>query len=440
MLLCNFSSLLRKVSDVIIFDQRGTGYSKPFLTCPDISERFDEAYFDELLDIQDINRTQYETLDDLPLKFQEVIQEHFALSQQICFEESRSKGIDLHEFNTKNSAKDVDEIRKVFGFETWSVLGVSYGTHLALTYADSFSKHISSMILDSVLPSDINFFADTMTNQKESMEAFFEVCKTDRTCNDIYPDLEEDYLFISRYLNNYPITSNVKDSDGDNVVLTGSDIAKILWMFLYSSENREYLPLYITYLAYDIYDDNIDTELIDDLASIYEEEDEYSSDVMYFSIICQDFFPDINLIEQRTLELGEYKDSFGSSSKLYTEAICTPWKNSESQITHNYHSEVPTLILSGALDPITPTSWAKKVDEAIGTSHHVDIKYGNHGLYNEPCAKDIVREFLSDSSRKPNDSCKNRTQFTVYDPSKEAQSTMRKEMSPLKIKNRLIRW
>ncbi|WPF65926.1 MULTISPECIES: alpha/beta fold hydrolase [unclassified Corynebacterium] len=60
--------------------------------------------------------------------------------------------------NTENTARDLEEARKVLGQDRLNLYGVSYGTLLMSTYATLFPQHTGKMLLDSSMnPDDIWF-------------------------------------------------------------------------------------------------------------------------------------------------------------------------------------------------------------------------------------------------------------------------------------------
>jgi pimeloyl-ACP methyl ester carboxylesterase len=100
---------LREVGDVILLDQRGVGRSQPNLTR--ISS------------------------EPLPLDFfsdRQTAEKIFTGRVGEAFNFFREKGIDLLAYNTRESAADVDDLRKALGADRVSLVGFSYGTHLGL--------------------------------------------------------------------------------------------------------------------------------------------------------------------------------------------------------------------------------------------------------------------------------------------------------------------
>jgi len=98
---------LREIGDVILLDQRGVGRSKPMLTR--ISTRSLPS---------DVFSNREGATKEIVGRFREAA-EHF-----------RSQGVDLTGYNSRESAHDVDDIRKALGAEKVNLVGFSYGTHL----------------------------------------------------------------------------------------------------------------------------------------------------------------------------------------------------------------------------------------------------------------------------------------------------------------------
>jgi len=69
-------------------------------------------------------------------------------------------------------------------------------------------------------------------------------------------------------------------------------------------------------------------------------------------------------------------------------------------------SEVPTLILSGGFDPITPAEWGREVGRSLTHSTFVAFPPLGHGVGLGPgCPSDVVRAFLADPAAPLDASC-----------------------------------
>src|SRR5690349_10220213 len=103
--------------DVIFIDQRGTGYSKPSLQCP------------EYIDVQ--HMTDQQLTPD-----QQVTQQNSALIQ--CHDRLARSGIKLSAYTTYSDAADVHDLIEALNYKLVNLYGVSYGTRLALEVMRAF--------------------------------------------------------------------------------------------------------------------------------------------------------------------------------------------------------------------------------------------------------------------------------------------------------------
>ncbi len=113
--------------DLILFDQRGVGYSLPSLNCPEVD---DQTYQDLSLNLS-----------------REEAQLHSVHSYQACHDRLVQDGKNLEAFTSAASAADVNDLLLALEYEKWNLLGVSYGTRLALTVMRDFPEGVRSVIL-----------------------------------------------------------------------------------------------------------------------------------------------------------------------------------------------------------------------------------------------------------------------------------------------------
>jgi len=116
---------LREIADVIAFDQRGTGYSKPNLEC-----------FDQLSLPLDVAPTREAAIKELREK------------SASCASYWRDiQRVDLTGYNTNESADDLEDLRKALGVNQISLWSISYGTHLAFATMRRHPQSIHRAIL-----------------------------------------------------------------------------------------------------------------------------------------------------------------------------------------------------------------------------------------------------------------------------------------------------
>ena len=75
-------------------------------------------------------------------------------------------------------------------------------------------------------------------------------------------------------------------------------------------------------------------------------------------------------------------------------------------MNESIRSEVPTLLLTGLYDPITPPQYARLAGSRLVNSFYFEfLSVGHDVLSNEPCAGELARQFLDDPMRMPGHAC-----------------------------------
>lgn len=126
--------------DLVGFDPRGVGASRPAVQCQTGEERDATRAFTPR------SRTQAE-VDEA-----NAVQAEIA---QLCLERTGvAEGIDSKAFlanvGTRDVARDLDVLRGALGDEQLTYVGFSYGTSIGVEYAEQFPANVRAMVLDGV--------------------------------------------------------------------------------------------------------------------------------------------------------------------------------------------------------------------------------------------------------------------------------------------------
>jgi len=376
--------------DFIVFDQRGTGYSEPALDCPEFGD------------------LAYETLNqDLSPE------ESVALGTEAicsCHDRLVSEGVNLAAYNSAESAADLNDLRLALGYEEWNLLGISYGTRLALTAMRDNPEGIRSVILDSAYPLQISLYAEMPANFDRALTVFFNGCATDPTCSETYPQLETVFCELVDQLNASPVTfSATQPLSGEtyDVLMNGDGLIGFLFQSLYSTELIPLLPN----ILFDIRDGNY--EILAVVMGSFLANIEFVSMGMQFSVQCgeevrfstpgefaaaAEAYPEIRRLFEGSPNLGE---------PVFT--ICEIWGAKEADPIENepINSDIPTLVLAGEYDPVTPPAWGEVVAETLSNSFCFEFPGVGHGasISGEECPLSIALAFLDDPTTEPDGSC-----------------------------------
>ena len=369
--------------DVIVFDQRGVGASQPALDCPEDKE----AVFDGLnrhLTVEEERAVHVEAM-------------------RTCRERLAGEGVDLTGYNTSENAADVRDLRKAMGITEWNLYGVSYGTRLALATMRDYPQGIRSVILDSTFPLDVDFYASIVPNAGRAFRNLFDECAESPTCGRAYPDLEEKLYATAAVLDKQPGKATVFNPftrQTHEVVVTGDRLVDTVFDALYV---KDYIPL-LPELIYDAAEYEFD--MFEFVFGTIIGQIDFRSSGMYFSTHCADEAP--------YTTQAQVESASNSYPRLaaYLEPesifdICDFWGSEPNDIkSAPIDATIPTLILAGSFDPITPPEWGRRAGSVIPGSHYVEFPSAAHGiLSSSDCSFDISLEFLRDPDREPDASC-----------------------------------
>ncbi len=374
--------------DLIIFDQRGTGYSEPSLECPELIE------------------LAYEVLDQELESGESIALESEATRE--CYERLKGQGINLSAYNSVESAADLNDLRLALGYDKWNLFGISYGTRLALTAMRDYPEGIRSVILNSTVPLQADLYAEMPSTFDRALSVLFDTCADDPAADKAYPQLEKALFDTIDQLNDSPAEFTVihplKGKSYD-VLMTGDNFFNFIISTLYSTEIIPLVPKVI----FDTRDGKYDTLALlvgSNLLNI-----ELRSTGMYYSVQCSEELPFSNpeALSTALENYPEIKDYLEDSLGEYLFNICDYWTETTPDPVENepVSSDIPTLILAGEFDPITPPSWGKLVSETLTDSYFFEFAGLGHDVLmsGERCPLDIALEFLDNPLEEPDRTC-----------------------------------
>lgn len=374
---------LRANRDIVLFDQRGTYYSVPNLVCDEI--------FQLTLDTleKDISQEEYARLEAQALK--------------ACKDRLENENINLDAYDSWENASDIADLAEVLGYQQINLYGVSYGTLLALHVLGRTPEILRSVILDAVVPPDINFNLNVAQTMDRSFTRLFESCKQNAACNKAYPELEkvfyQTYERLEKQPANWPMFDPVT-AKTYHAVIDGETLQSGLFQLLYIGSLIPALPRMI----YDATRDNFDFFSRILAIIIF---DRTNSDGMYFSTFCaedSDFTPqDQDLTGVRPQIVAA---EAGDPQELLQ--LCKMWDVDPlpHQVDEPVISDLPVLLLSGEFDPVTPPSYATRVAKTLSHGYQVVFPTGSHGAaFDGECQDSIILAFLEDPASAPPIEC-----------------------------------
>ncbi|MCP3912752.1 MAG: alpha/beta hydrolase [Actinomycetia bacterium] len=378
----------RQRGDVVVWDQRGTSFSEPDMSCPEV-----DAADDVLL-----------ASTDEPAV--ELAQAVTALRE--CGQRLSDGGVDLGQFSSLTSARDAEAIRRALGVEPWNLLGISYGTRLAQTMMREFPGSIRSVILDSVLPTEDTLIDGTAASGEQAAEHLFDQCAADADCATAYPDLADRFEAVVAALDAEPVEMEVVDPlslEATTVAATGADLGASLFQVLYSPLFFTAFPEVVRRL------DSGDTSGLAVLAGQALAQADFFTPAVHYAVTCND---EVGFLDPST-QVGDQGDGFvgdllspegAGNERVYLET-CDLFGPAPAAPVEDEPvvSDLPTLVLTGSYDPITPPATGRRVAETLSSVTVVEMPHQGHGSVADECAASIAVAFLDDPASAPDLGC-----------------------------------
>ena len=142
------------------------------------------------------------------------------------------------------------------------------------------------------------------------------------------------------------------------------------------------------------------------LADLYVDRPDWG-DALSLSIDCHEEVPFNDLSKlRRAYRRYPLLKSFAEDESW--GVACDKWPMGPLDPVENQavYSDVPSLLLAGLYDPITPPQYARLAGSRLVNSFYFEFLSAGHDvLSNEPCAGELAKQFLEDPMRMPGHAC-----------------------------------
>ena len=376
--------------DLVLWDQRGTYFSQPRLRCregdalpPDADDRAQKEAF------------------------------------RRCGERLTREAGDLSAFNSLENARDVDDVRAALGYETFNFYGVSYGTELGQFLMRERPAGLRSVVLDAVVPLGFSLITGVPAVRQQVMPRFAQSCAASPACDAAYPDLANRYQALLERLDKDPVRVALgpaapqpaaraaappepkPEKRPDGATINGRDFDAALYQSVYQRQAVPFIP-YIVQRA-----EQGDFSFMLNIVRMMQASNDDMADAMYMTVVCAEFgdTPESALqfpgVIKRLVEAGQ-------NDARQILALCRDWniRLLDKALLAPVKSDIPTLLLSGRFDPITPPEGADGVAAHLSRAWKFTFPRGAHGqAFVVPCANFMIANFLERPAQAPDGAC-----------------------------------
>ena len=354
--------------DIILFDQRGVGYSTPGLPCPEIRTA----------------RLAASAPDSDPAGAERLMLE----SAKSCAKRLRMDGVDLSAFNTAESARDLADLRRALGIPRWNLYGISYGTRLALRLAHEDPDGTRSMVLDSVVDPAADEYGEAPANARAAFDRFLDAVSADPAARTAFPRLGELLDETAASLDRTPRTARIRLPGGETatVRIGGSGLLDAVYSFLYDPESIPYLPLLV---------EAVSRGDVSHLA-IFAEELFYDdlSDGLYYALQGHDEAP-FSVVSPPG---GWTYDPLRLEREM---ALVFGSGRADREANAPLSPDVPALVMAGGFDPITPPQGSRRVAKRLPKGTFLLFPGLGHAVSMSPGPESLVAAFFENPAVKP---------------------------------------
>jgi pimeloyl-ACP methyl ester carboxylesterase len=340
---------LRHTRDLLLVDMRGTGNNAP-LAC--------DLY-------RDGNRLA------------PYLEPMFPLARVRECAAALSRRADLTQYTTEAAAQDFDDVRAALRIEHVNLYGASYGSRLALTYMRLFPSHVRRAVLLGVSPPGAPVGRVFARATQQALDSAFVSCAASSSCRRDVPDPRNDIAALLARLRAKPAEVrlwNARRLSTETVTLTAHAIAELLWVESYSPDAlRRVLPLVHQAVATSDY-----TALAQRLAAESRARRAGRREGLMLSVICAEDAP--------RLSPGDASDAqtlLGAPVVMDLLAACSVWPRGSvtPDFAKPFVSSIPTLLISGGRDPVTPHELADSTATTLSRSErYLDPTKGHAAL------------------------------------------------------------
>ena len=376
---------VRDVRDLYILEQRGIGFSDDY--CPLFNGRNPGA--DNVA-----TRAEFEAAG--------------LAAVENCFAKAKANGVDLSGYSTIENARDAEALRRALNYEQWNVWGISYGSILGQAYLKQDPEGVRAAVIDAIVPL---YPGTTLHNTTKyyvrDLDILAEACDADETCAANFSDFRGRLKAGIESVSANPIEVDAIDTEdhpSGKAWFFANLIGGAPFALLYEQSNYASLPAFIDALmnAVERRDPDAFRVLSSGGSAIAG-----GSTGMFNAIACRDGW-----IEQSRAASLEDIAAYPTMSKALIGTLTSPPElidehlkickryGAEARPASDYlpvETEIRTLLVEGAMDPITPPPLAKEILPGFKNGTYVEFAFAGHGPSRSvECAGDFLTSFYDD--------------------------------------------
>jgi pimeloyl-ACP methyl ester carboxylesterase len=307
--------------------------------------------------------------------------------------DDRARHADLTRYTTTAAARDYEAVLDQLGYRDANFIGISYGSRLGLEIARQLPLRVRTLTVEAVVPPSFTWPSLGAADADAALNTLLDDCAADATCRQAFPRFRQDIDLAFTLVRRGSVPATVRDpatGAAAPVRFGESDLAYATRGILYGNDSLS-LPLWFSNAA------NGDFSAF---AQAYVNRartlDAQIALGVHFGVYCAEDVPFVNWAAAETAAEGTRLGRFLLDQ--YRRA-CEVWPRGgiDPSFREPVQSPVPTLVMAGRRDPVTPPRTAEEAVRTLPRSALVVWPHGAHGsdgLASPNCRIGIMRQFL----------------------------------------------
>lgn len=307
-----------------------------------------------------------------------------------------SQRFDLSQYTTANFADDLDEVRQAMGYDRINLNGGSFGTYAAMAYIRRHGEHVRAAYLTSLVVLDNKVPLYHARAAQEGLDALLDQCEADPACHGAYPTVRADIAGILARLREHPAETWVRHpvtGARTPVTLDATGFADGMRTMLYGSPTAHGLPRLVARAKGGDFNPFAERAMA---AS----RNIYGGLRMGLSlaITCNEFTGRIRADEIEPAVRGTFLGDWRVRAQM---AVCADWPKTHLPADYfaPFRSQVPTVLVSGDMDPASRPHWGETAARSLPNSIHIVVPGGAHTPDND-CTAEVREQLFARGSVK----------------------------------------
>jgi pimeloyl-ACP methyl ester carboxylesterase len=349
---------------IVLLDQRGTGQSSP-QSC-----EFPEDWRQPDDPLPLLRKTTAECLEKL--------------------------GPNVRFYTTSLAVDDLEAVRAALGFKQIDLYGGSYGTRVAELYMRRYPDKTHAVILDGVTYPQQVIGAETPQDGERALNLIIARCAASAQCAAAYPQLQSDLDSLLKKFGPQKVQVTIDDPSTGlpvEIEFNHNTLTTALRFLSYGAVPASLLPALIHKGAQGLLRPLVSQAVINTRQIVGQ-----IANGMQYTVLCAEDAP---YLKDANIDRDAMSKTYQGTLQVdVLREICKQWpRGPTDEALHDpLHSDIPTLLLSGEADPVTPPADAERAALGLTRYRHLILKGEGHGQLGTGCVPRLMADFLDSAA------------------------------------------